>query len=279
MLDEYSDYYSEAAQIFSRYGSSLASIGFHGQKQALEVFCLMTISLCESHAKAVSVLLKNDCGVEPIIVIRGLFEVFCNSFWVSRTDSTVEQNERLFRLEATPYREIVKELRLIQKDVHSASPYWKEKEYEQLMALVENVAEKCPWLLNLPSSDPLNFKQAPPLTDRLGETMRLRFYHLYRFSSVFTHPTPMMKAVFIHPAGSNLKRNEVIEEPLQQFLAYGLWFLKLNLHFCQQVFSACDTERTPLRTEYYNSMCAVVEKGRKNYFSFREPGTGGVQSP
>jgi len=84
MLDEYAGYYSEASQLFSNYGSSLADVSFHGQHQALEVFCLMAISLCESHAKAISLLLKNDCAVEPIIVARSFFEVFCDFYWISQ---------------------------------------------------------------------------------------------------------------------------------------------------------------------------------------------------
>jgi hypothetical protein len=279
MLDEYSEYYSEASRALANYGSSLAGINFHGQRQALEVFCLMAISLCESHAKAVSLLLKNDCAVEPIIIIRGFFEIFCDFYWISQEGGVAEQNDRVYTLEANPYREITKEFRLIEKDVQSSNPYWKKKEYEQLKELLEDAAKKCPWLLKSPSSDPLDFRQAPDLAARMGETIRLRFYHLYRFSSVFTHPTPMMKSVFIHPVGSELQKNEIIKEPLQQFLAHGLWFLKLILEFCQQVFSAYDVERQPLRTQCYESLSCIAEKGRKNYFSFRDPGISGVQPP
>ena len=174
MLDEYSGYYSEASQCFSNYGSSLAGVSFHGQHQALEVFCLMAISLCESHAKAISLLLKNDCAVEPIIVARGFFEIFCDFYWISQASSVPEQNERVFRLEANPYREITKEVRLIEQDVQGSNPFWKKEEYEQLKALLENAAQKCPWLVNSPSSDPLNFKQAPNLAERIGPEIRLR---------------------------------------------------------------------------------------------------------
>src|ERR1017187_6071420 len=121
MLDEYSDYYSEASQLFSKYGSTLADVSFNGRRQALEVYCLTAISLCESHAKAVSLLLKNDCAVEPIIVMRGVFEIFCDFCWISQAGSVDEHNERVFRLEANPYREFAKEVRLIEEDINGAS--------------------------------------------------------------------------------------------------------------------------------------------------------------
>jgi hypothetical protein len=239
----------------------------------------MAISLCESHAKAISLLLKNDCAVEPIIVARSFFEVFCDFYWISQEGGVAEQNERVFRLEANPYREITKEVRLIEKDAQGSNPFWKKTEYQQLKALLEDTATNCPWLLNSPSSGSFDFKQAPDLAARLGPEMRLRFYHLYRFSSVFTHPTPMMKTIFTHPVGSEVPRNEMIKEPLQQVLAYGLWFLKLIMEFCQQVFSAYDAERLPLRAQFYESLSRIAEKGRKNYFSFRDPGTSNAQTP
>jgi hypothetical protein len=274
MLDEYSRYYSDASKLFSGYASSFSGAGFHAQSQALEVFCMMTISLCESQARAVSVLLANDCAVEPIIIIRSFFEVFCDFYWISQVSEISEQVERVFKLEGTPLREIAKELQIIERDVKGPKPYWRKKDYEQLKELLENTARRCPWLLNQPSPRPLDFKHAPDLASRIGPEIRLRFYHLYRFSSAFTHPTPMMKGVFLHESGSALSRNEIIEEPLQQFLAYGLWFLKLIFEFCQKVLSPYDTERAALRAQYYDSLCSIAEKGRKNYFSFREPEGG-----
>jgi hypothetical protein len=237
----------------------------------------MSISLCKSNSRAVAALLNNDCPTEPITIIRGVFETLCNCLWISSADNIAEQNERVFRLEANTLREIVKEVRQIEKDVRSSSPFWKNEEYEQLKALIEGTAKKCPWLLNSPSNGPFDFKRVPDLASRMTPEIRLRFYHLYRFSSAFTHPTPMMKTVFIHPVGSELPKDEIIKEPLQQFLAYGLWFLKLILDFSQQVFSAYDVEGRNLRDGCYQLLSQISEKGRKNYFSFPDSQRGSQQ--
>jgi hypothetical protein len=272
MLSEYSDYYSEASKLLSDFGDSLSGIHFDERRQALDIFSLMSLSLCSSHARAVSILLKDDFAVESIVIVRSFQEILFDFHWIFQSDDENERNERVFKLEAHPYHKFAKEVRLIEKDVQSSTPHWSKEKYEQMKAALEDIAAKSPFLVSSSSAELLDFKQAPDLASRMGQDNRLHYYHVYRFSSLFTHPTPMIKELFVKPVGTTRTGHEIISEPLQQFLAYGLLFLELIMGFAVTIFSKHKPEHQSFREKCYDSMFALTEKGNKDFFPTQKHG-------
>lgn len=273
MVIEYSEYYSQASRLFTEFGDTLCGVKFDEKEQAVEVFSLMSLSLCSSHSRAVSHLLKGEFAVEPIVVIRSFLEILFDFYWIFQSDNDKERAKRVFRLEAHPYHEMVKEIRLIQKEMNGTYPKW----YELARGVLEDVGKGSPFLLES-NVDPLVFKQAPDLASRMGLHNRLRYYHLYRFASLFTHPTPTIKEVFVKRVGGGKTRDDMIEEALQQFLAYGLLFLGLILGYAREIFAKCNPGERPRRDRCCESMFALVEKGNKGFFSIHEDACQGGQT-
>ncbi len=265
MLTEYSEYYSEASRLFTEFGDTLCGVEFDEEEQAVEVFSLTSLSLCSSHSRAVSNLLNEEFAVEPIVVARSFLEILFDLHWIRQSDNSDERADRVFRLEAHPYYGMVKEIRLIKNEMNGTYPKW----YELARGVLEDVGKGSPFLLNS-SVDPLSFKQAPDLASRMGPQYRLRYYHIYRFASLFTHPTPTIKDVFVKRVGGGKTRDDIIEEALQQFLAYGLLFLGLILGYAKDIFSKYTPGERAHRDRCYQSMFILVDKGNKGFFSVRE---------
>jgi hypothetical protein len=263
MTPEYAEYYQQASDCFAEMGETLTGCQFDETQQAVEIYIAQALAICRDHSKAISLLLKSDLFSEPIIVTRSIFELLFGIHWVQQAKSREDQLERVYQLEAHPFSEFNKEVRLIERDVNSATPHWSPGKYQEFQQVLDFTGTTSPFLVDASTGD---FKRAPDLAARMGEENRLHFYHLYRFTSLFTHPTPILKEVYLRRSGSTQTTSDIVGESLNQALAYGLLFLELIGGYAAGILVHCNPHLTAKRTKCYQTLFELVEKGNKNYF-------------
>jgi hypothetical protein len=263
MLKEYSDYYLEASAILRQLQDAVNGLQFEERDQAVEVFAAQGVSTAKRHCRAISLLLDADLFSEAISVCRSLFELSFDMVWVDSADNPTEKLERVHRLEADPYFQMNKEVRLFKDDVRSPSPVTSPEMLKQFQEKLDSARKKYPYLTN-----GHDFKQAPSLADRMGHQLRLLYYHVYRFMSVFTHPSPMLKELHLQNVQRKQTPHELIEKPLKEVLAYTLLFVEIMAKVAANLIATY----APNKVEALRRACAglsqLTEKAEKG-----QPGT------
>ena len=266
MLKEYSEHYAAASSIFERFGNTLLGIQFDEEKEAVEVFVLQSIAMCREHCRSITLLLDNNFFCEPIMVSRSIFEFLFNIHWIVGANDRQEQLRRVRQLEAEPYRHFDDEVKRIEKDAASSTPHWAVTSSSRMREAVNKVKKESPFLLANRSNLSSHFLHAPSLTTRMGNVLRLQYYHLYCFGSMFTHPTPALKELYLRRSDASEPVNAKIEPALEQNLAYGLLLAELILNFAAPVFSSYNPEKVRERVSCYEQLVDIVEKANKGYF-------------
>ena len=54
---------------------------------------------------------------------------------------------------------------------------------------------------------------------------RIKFYSLYRFTSAFVHPTPILRDILLHREGSELNPLQLLDPHLKEALDYCLYLI------------------------------------------------------
>jgi len=267
MINEYAEYYSQASDVVARLGGTLTGLQFRAKDQAVEVFGLQALAICRDHCRAISILLRQNLFGEPIIISRSLFELVFALHWVLEATTREEALERVYQLEATPYYEFAKEVRLIEQDFAGPNPHWSPLKVRQFREEIETIMADSPFLVRSGNQGRPEFKKAPDLASRMGQDLRLRFYHIYRFSSFFTHPTPSLKKVYITETGTSHSAADIMDEPLKQTLAYCLLLIEILARSCCHIFDTHDPQQAATRDQYCSIISDLVDKANNNYFA------------
>ena len=263
MSPEYAEYYQQASDTVAEISETVSGYQFDETQQAVEIYVLQALAICQDRCRAIALLLKANFFAEPITLSRSLFELLFGIHWVQQATSSQERLERVYQLEAHPYYEFNKEVRFIERDVIGPTPHWNPGKLKEFQDALDYIRTTSSFLIDSATNE---FKQAPPLAARMGDENRLRFYHLYRFTSLFTHPTPTLKQVYLRPSGSNQTVADIIGEPLNQALAYGLLFVELIGGYFVEILEPYNAHLSSKREQCYRRLFDLVERGNKGYF-------------
>lgn len=264
-MQRFINYFEDASSICLDFGETTKGIQFNEETQAIELFALTSINMCAQHSMSISTLLRNNFLTDCFIISRNIIEVFFNLNWTIKGKTRVEVVERVFQLEANPYFNFDKEIKLMERNIDRNKPNLSKNLIIKHIEAIRGEKNTFPYLLvdkNNPNSD---FKSAPSFADRMGD-LRLLYYHLYRFASMFTHPSPKLKEFFMHRIINQSKPTDAIVEPLKQTLSYCLLFVELCFAITKDIIFDFNTELNPARQEMYNKLVAIVLESNEGYY-------------
>jgi len=135
-----------------------------------------------------------------------------------------------------------------------------------LRTVIEEEKDAFPFLVKLTDDGKKIFKKPEPFIRRLDHELRLKYYHLYRFTSLFIHPGPKLKEVFLKRSVSNFDPSENIIEPTKQILAYTLLFEELILGYGCKVFLSYNKDNVEFRNKLYSEMVFISDKANNGYY-------------
>jgi hypothetical protein len=264
-MQKFIKYFEETASICREFGETTKGIKFEEEKQAIELFALTSINMCAQHCRSIAILLSNNCITDCFIISRNIIEIFFNLNWATKCETREEIIERVLRLEANPYLNFEKEILLMERDMDSNKPNLRKSLIIKHREAINGEKETFPYLLVDRTNLKSEFKSVPPFTDRMGD-LRLVYYHLYRFASMFTHPTPKLKEFFMNRITNQDRPTEAIIEPLKQTLSYCLLFIELCLAITKSVLFDFNSGQNPARQEMYNKLVLIVKESNQGYF-------------
>lgn len=264
-MQKFIKYYGDAASICLDLGETTKGIQFNEETEAIELFALTSINMCVQHSQSISTLLKNNFITDCFVISRNIIEVFFNLNWATKVKTREEVMERVFQLEANPYHNFDKEIKLMEKNINSDKPNLSKHLILQHIEAIKGEKAKYPYLLVDKNNLLSDFKSAPSFADRMGE-LRLQYYHLYRFTSMFTHPSPKLKEFFMHRIANKNKPTDSIIAPLKQTLSYCLSFITLCVAITKDILSDFNPEHNLRREEMYNKLVAIFNESNEGYF-------------
>ena len=265
---EYINYFNEANRIFREFGSTINGVPLDEEKQPFKLYCMLALKICQKKSKSISLLLSNGQYVDAIILTRQIMELLFNIHWIKQSSGD-ERKERVYKLEAEPYNNFSIEIREMEKNSKSNNPIWAEKDVMGFRKAIEAEKDIFPFLVEVTEDDKRKFKRPEPFIQRLDPELRLKYYHLYRFTSLFIHPGPKLKEVFLKRKISDYNPNEKIIEPTKQILAYTLLFEELILGYGCEIFSNYNKDKIEFRNKLYSDLAMITDNANKEYFGKR----------
>ncbi|MBU1099639.1 MAG: hypothetical protein KKA84_04465 [Bacteroidetes bacterium] len=264
-MQKYIKYFEDTSSICLDFGETIKGIQFNEEMQSVEIFAITSINMCAQHCLSISTLLKNNYVTDCFILARNIIEIFFNLNWATKCETREEVIDRVLTLEADPYYNFEKEINLMEREIEGDKPNLSKPLIHKHREAIDGEKEAFPQLLV--DRDNLNskFKSAPPFAERMGD-LRLKYYHLYRFTCMLTHPSPNLKEFFMHRVVNQNKPTDAIIEPLKQTLSYCLLFIELTLAISKHILCDFNPESNPARQAMYNKLVSIVKESNENYF-------------
>ncbi|MFA5835290.1 MAG: DUF5677 domain-containing protein [Bacteroidota bacterium] len=267
MNSEYSKYCSDLATKVEEYASAFEGIQFHEKDQAVEVFAMQSLSMASSSLQAASILLDNNFVPEAILITRPIQELLFNLRWILGAQNDAEKLERVYRLEGDPYSAWQKETKLIREDGERRNDSNAIETAKRFNEPLDHFAEKYSYLVEAVETGTYKFKSAPAFASRMDPALRLKYYHLYRYTSVFAHPTPFTKAHYLKTSNGSQTKFTPEDESIKQSLAYSFLFTDLLVGSAEEILKSFAPESDGNRLKIYSDIGAIVKLSNKNYFS------------
>ena len=264
-MQKFIKYYEETSSICREFGETLNGIQFDEETQSIELFALTSMNMCAQHCMSIAILLKNNFITDCFIISRNIIEIFFNLNWAAKCDTREEVIDRVYQLEANPYLSFEKEIKLMEREIESGKPNLSKFLVLKHREAIDGEKENFPFLLVDRNNLKSEFKSAPSFADRMGD-LRLMYYHLYRFTSMFTHPSPKLKEFFMYRVSSQKRPSEAIIEPLKQTLSYCLLFIELCFATTKYILFDFNPEHNPTRQEMYNRLVSIVKESNQGYY-------------
>lgn len=260
MIQEYSDYLQSAASLSLQTADTFKGIQFDEKSQAVELFALQSLAMCDSHCRASALLMRNNFPAETVMVLRPIQELLFDIHWILQPETKEERLERVYKLEADPYARWDRETKLIAKG------YSAEKARQFRVPLDKFLTTKV-HLVDLDQDGTKSFKAMnTSLADRMGDKLRPLYYHIFMFGSLFSHPTPANKNLYLERRGVE-KNVEALEESLRQFVAYSILSVLFIAGYSEKILGAFSASAKTQRDDLFQQMIELVEKANKEYFS------------
>lgn len=264
-MKEYIDYFKSSNRIFRQFGATLFDLTLDEAVQAFELYCLLSLKICQKKSKTISLLLENQQFADTIILTRQIMELLFNIYWIKQA-SEDERNERVYELEAEPYYNFSKEIRDMESNCESENPVWNKDAVAGFRKFIEIAKDTFPFLVKKSNDGGRIFKNPKPFNQRMDPELKLRYYHLYRFTSLFIHPGPKLKEAFLKRKFSDYNPNEMLIEPLKQILAYTLLFLELICGYGCEIFESHNVDKTEIRNKLYKELVDIANNANKGYY-------------
>ena len=115
----------------------------------------------------------------------------------------------------------------------------------------------------------LYFKNPPPFANRMLE-QRLRYYQIYIFTSLFTHPSPKLKEFYLHRVVNDKSSFEIIEDALKQTLAFCIYLIESILGYADIVFKEVNPNCYDIRKSCYEEVKNIVNNATKGIVDFNK---------
>lgn len=207
-------------------GKELSLHTFSEKNNKVELYGLVSLTLCKQQTKSIYILLEQKCYSSILILIRNVFESFFNYQWILRGETKFEKIERVNQLEGKAFSDIEKELNVMKKNSSSSDPVWKPEMYEEKEKFLEFLKTYYPEI-TFKEKDEIKFKKPKEysLESRMSYLERVKFYSLYRFTSAFVHSTPILRDILLHREGSNKNPLQLLEPHLKEVLEYCLYLI------------------------------------------------------
>ncbi len=225
-MEEYISIYKSIYGYLKELSNELSSFSISLKNDKPELYGLLVLNLCTQQTKAIYLLLENKLYPSILILLRNIFESFFNYKWILRANTEEEKIERVIQLEGKAFSDIEKELNVMKENSKSSNPIWTPemyKEKEQSLELLKTYYS----YLTFNDNGKIRFKEPKvrSFEQRLSKTERLKFYSIYRFTSAFVHPTPIIRDVILQREGSVKTPINLLEPHLFETLDYCLFFI------------------------------------------------------
>jgi len=225
-MNEYINIYSNVYSKLIEIGKELSLHTFSEKNDKIELYGLVSLNLCKQQTKSIFILLENKLYPSIFILIRNVFETFFNYQWILRGETKSEKIERVNQLEGKAFSDIEKELNVMKENASSSDPIWKPEMYKDKEEFLEFLKTYYPEL-TFADNNKIKFKSPKEhsLESRMSYLERVKFYSLYRFTSAFVHPTPILRDLLLKREGSEKNPIQLIEPHLKEALDYCLFLI------------------------------------------------------
>ena len=267
MLASFSKYYSEIALQCIQFMNTIKSIRFNEEDDALELYLMTSINVNINNAKSISLLLDNDQFGAVIMICRNIIESFYNIHWAYEPLEKQAVKKRVFELEGDTLYHLEKEIELIDKNKLSNEVTWGNQKVEDFKKMIENEKKKFPQLLTINNKGKTVFRHPPPFANRMIE-QRLKYYQVYIFTSLFTHPSPKLKEFYLRRVVDDNTSLEIIEDALKQTLAFCIYLIEAVLGYAEIVFRNINNDSCDIRKKCYEDVINIVRAANKGIVDF-----------
>ena len=271
-MKEFIKYFSEISELCQKLSDTYNDLSFDKDIDATEVMTLTYLKLVNINTKSISLLLENDLYIPTILISRNIFEAFFNLNWVFEVESQDERREQVYRLEGEPYFNFEKELKLMEEEQKEEITTWKKEVVEDLRRITIQEMKDFPHLITKDKNGNLVFKTPPNFADRM-RAHRLKFYHIYRFTSFFTHPTPRIKEFLLSKSINGQTPLEYISEPLSQMYTYIILYISSIMEYSRILFEDFSPSYKVERKLIIDRIKEIINESNKNYFGFKKETT------
>lgn len=225
------------------------------------------IFLLSQNSSSVSILLKKKQYASVASLLRIIIESFFSMNWVTETNDKNEINDRIYKLEGNSSYLYELELEKMEENLNSENPVWKSEAIKLIRDAVEKEKKDYPFLTEIKNGK-IVFKTAPSIAKRMTNN-RIKYYHLYSFTSFFSHPTPRLKILFLGKDKNDLDAS--FFEPLATTMIQCLQFIIGILGNAVIIFKEFedDDKRTKLLNKIKQVTLAAIKYYKEEYK--REP--------
>lgn len=260
-MQEYISVYKNVHSLLRDFGKELTSLSFSEKDDKLELYGLVLLNLTKQQVKAIYLLLENRLYPSVLILLRNIFEAFFNYQWILRGQTQEEKIERVIQIEAKAFSDIEKELNVMKEDSKSSDPIWTPdmyKEKEEFLDFLKNHYSE----LTYNDNGNIKFKEPKERSfeQRLNRMERLKFYSIYRFTSAFVHPTPIIRDVILKREGSDKTPLELLEPHLKEDLDYCLFFIYGIANNLRKELEKSLQQRKEKTEEVIKSIYSIIAK-------------------
>lgn len=258
----FAKHYSILSDICKKFVTTFSGRSTNYETDPVFIFCFMCLDNLKLETRSISTLIDKKLYNQSISHVRNIFELFINLNWIYDSDED-NRVENVTKLESTTYYWQEKEVNVIENDLDSKEPVWTREVVNDMRESLATVKAKYPNLLK----DNKDFKQAPSLPDRMSKTIRLKYYHIYKFLSMFVHPSPFFRDLHFKKVVNGKEPIEIIGAQLLEMLTYGLWLTYLSFLGFPTIFNNDKLKGFRKREECIKSMYNLFNDVNKSYIN------------
>jgi len=243
----------------------MSKITLDSEQNFPEIYVLSSINLVGHNCNSITVLLRENEYGSVIMICRNLMEMFFNLHWAIEPIDTISDKtilveaikDRFFRLQGTPFYLFEKALDSMERKRYALSS-WNFNDIMKTRELIENEKKKYPFLLTKDEEGKLIFKKAPPFAERMGH-LKIEHYHSYTFSSIFTHPTPIISSIY-HLGWLNSSPQSI--NMLKKIISSGIFYVHAILGYGNIAFE--NFEFKEIRQDCFNALQRIYQKSQND---------------